>query len=119
MPAHRVQYDLGRADPGVDPGDTNSFDPRDRSNIYFPMVSAGTETRTLPRATRAGVICTLACQTASTQITVTVKSISKVPYAGSKFDCVLSVKMPKAEPAVMPGMTCSIEFGVEGGESEE
>lgn len=47
------------------------------------------------------------------ETTVTVKSVSKVPYAGTKFDCVLSVKIPKGESQIVPGMTCSIEFAAE------
>ncbi len=44
-------------------------------------------------------------------ISATVKSVSAVPYAGNKYDCVLSVKLPKAAgPAILPGMSCSIEF---------
>ena len=43
-------------------------------------------------------------------LTATVKSVSKVPYAGTKYDCVLAVKMPRVEPAIVPGMTCTIEF---------
>ena len=43
-------------------------------------------------------------------ITATVKSVSVVPFAGTKYDCVLSVKLPKGEPAILPGMSCSIEF---------
>jgi HlyD family secretion protein len=54
------------------------------------------------------------------KVTATVKSVSTVPYAGTKFDAVLSVKLPKSDPPIYPGMSCSIEFAAaEDGEDGE
>ncbi len=48
----------------------------------------------------------------------TVKMVSAIPYAGTKYDCVLSVKLPK-DAAVLPGMTCSVEFEIEASEDAQ
>lgn len=40
----------------------------------------------------------------------TVKSVSNVPYAGSKYDCVVSFRQGKDQPALMPMMGCDLEF---------
>ncbi len=40
----------------------------------------------------------------------TVTSVSLVPFAGSKFDGVLSVKLLGDTPPIVPGMTCKIGF---------
>ena len=40
----------------------------------------------------------------------TVKSVSAVPYAGGKYDCVLAVRIPGGESSIMPAMTCKVEF---------
>ncbi len=40
----------------------------------------------------------------------TVKSVSIVPYAGTKFDCVVTFRKPKQQPAILPTMTCQLEF---------
>ena len=47
------------------------------------------------------------------KLPATVKSLSYVPIANGKFDCVLTVKLGKAKPAIMPGMSCSVEFVAE------
>ena len=47
---------------------------------------------------------------ADRKIPVTVKLVSLVPLANGKHDCVLSVKLGKQQPAVMPGMSCEVEF---------
>ncbi|QDT07099.1 HlyD family secretion protein [Rubripirellula lacrimiformis] len=39
-----------------------------------------------------------------------VRSVSLVPYAGSKFDAVVQFKMPADAPAIMPTMTCHLDF---------
>ncbi|PHS02929.1 MAG: HlyD family secretion protein [Blastopirellula sp.] len=44
------------------------------------------------------------------KLTAVVESISAVPGAGNKFDCVLKVQLGKQSSAIMPGMTCNIEF---------
>ena len=46
---------------------------------------------------------------ADLEIVATVKSVGAVPYAGTNYDCVLSVKIPKAA-TVVPGMTCQVTF---------
>ena len=46
------------------------------------------------------------------KVNATIKSISTVPYAAGKYDCVLSVKLPKGEIRILPGMTCSVEFEI-------
>lgn len=43
----------------------------------------------------------------------TVTSLSYVPLANNKFDGVMTVKLGKHEPAVTPGMSCSVEFEAE------
>lgn len=43
----------------------------------------------------------------------TVKSVSTVPYAGTKFDCVVTFRQPKQQPAIQPTMTCELEFASE------
>ncbi len=45
--------------------------------------------------------------------TGTVKMVSAVPYAGSKFDCVVALRPKKQQPAILPTMTCELEFGSE------
>lgn len=47
------------------------------------------------------------------KLSATVKSLSFVPHAANKFDCVLTVKFNKDEPAVVPGMTCSVTLVTE------
>lgn len=42
----------------------------------------------------------------------TVKSVSSVPYAGSKYDCVVSFRHEKDAAMLMPVMGCDIEFEV-------
>ncbi len=49
------------------------------------------------------------------ELVATVKSVSLVPYAGAKFDCVLAVKVPKGA-SIVPGMTCTVEFTAEEAE---
>lgn len=48
----------------------------------------------------------------------TVKSVSNVPYAGSKYDCVISFRQEKEDAMLMPMMGCDIEFEV-AAETEE
>ena len=52
------------------------------------------------------------------EATGTVKSVSKVPYAGTKFDCVVTLRAGKNRPDLLPTMTCDLEFA-NGEESEE
>ena len=47
---------------------------------------------------------------ADRKLPVTVKSVSQVPQSNGKHDCVLSVKLGKQQPAVMPGMSCEVEL---------
>ena len=39
-----------------------------------------------------------------------VKSVSTVPYAGTKYDCVVSLRAGKNAPAFLPTMGCDLEF---------
>jgi HlyD family secretion protein len=39
-----------------------------------------------------------------------VKSVSSVPYAGTKYDCVVTFSKKKDQPAILPTMTCELEF---------
>ncbi len=39
-----------------------------------------------------------------------VKSVSSVPYAATKYDCVVTLKKLKASSELLPTMTCSLEF---------
>ena len=39
-----------------------------------------------------------------------VKSVSKVPYAGTKYDCVITLRKSKKLPPIVPTMTCDLEF---------
>ncbi len=39
-----------------------------------------------------------------------VKSVSRVPYAGSKYDCVVALKRSKQVGLLMPTMNCTMEF---------
>ena len=49
----------------------------------------------------------------------TVRSISSVPFAGNKFDCVLSVKLGKLAEQIVPTMGCKVEFqGSPSGEEQ-
>lgn len=49
----------------------------------------------------------------------TVKSISAVAYAGSKYDCVVVFKKDKNAPAIMPTMNCELEFKAKGDEAKQ
>lgn len=77
MSAHRVLRDLFRAfesiGPGVgnDPGNAGSITP----NLYgqiFPIVTAGSETRTLTRPDKAGILTTVVLDTDGGDLTLTV-----------------------------------------------
>ena len=39
-----------------------------------------------------------------------VKSVSAVPYAGTKYDCVVALRQSKGQPQLFPTMTCELEF---------
>ena len=39
-----------------------------------------------------------------------VKSVSLVPYAGTKYDCVVLLKGAKKAEGLVPTMTCQLEF---------
>ena len=39
-----------------------------------------------------------------------VKSLSSVPYAAGKFDCVVSVRLGKSDATIVPTMGCRVEF---------
>ncbi len=39
-----------------------------------------------------------------------VKSVSKVPYAATKYDCVVSLRTIKDAPGLIPTMTCELKF---------
>ncbi len=47
---------------------------------------------------------------ADTKINAKVKSVSKVPYVGGKYDCVVSFRKSKDQPAILPSMGCSVQF---------
>ncbi|MDA1051615.1 MAG: HlyD family efflux transporter periplasmic adaptor subunit [Planctomycetota bacterium] len=46
----------------------------------------------------------------------TIISLSYIPLANNKFDGVMSVRLENDEPAITPGMTCSVEFEAEPSE---
>ncbi len=48
-----------------------------------------------------------------THLDGTVKSVSSVPYAGSRFDCVVTFKPNKSTPVLLPTMGCDIEFAAD------
>lgn len=39
-----------------------------------------------------------------------VKSVSVVPYAGTKFDCIVSFRQTERHPEILPSMTCELKF---------
>ncbi len=49
----------------------------------------------------------------------TVKSVSSVPYAGTKYDCVVTYRQSNKDPAIMPTMTCELEFEVANGDDDK
>lgn len=40
----------------------------------------------------------------------TVKSVSSVPYVSGKYDCVVTYRKSKTQPALLPTMGCQVEF---------
>jgi hypothetical protein len=44
------------------------------------------------------------------ETTGTVKSVSSVPYGGTKYDCVVKLHQTKNQPNIRPTMTCELEF---------
>ncbi len=44
------------------------------------------------------------------EATGTVKSVATVPYAGTKYDCVVALRQTKNQPIILPTMTCELEF---------
>jgi multidrug efflux pump subunit AcrA (membrane-fusion protein) len=65
-------------------------------------VVAGAECRIWPRAFP------------NVAFNATVKSVSLVPYAGTKYDCVVTFRNRK-DTAILPSMTCDVEFAVRTG----
>ncbi len=53
------------------------------------------------------------------ETTGTVKSVSTVPYAGTKYDCVVAFRKTKQQPAILPTMTCELEFESAEAETEQ
>ena len=53
------------------------------------------------------------------QMNGTVKSVSTVPYAGTKYDCVVTFRKSKNQPDILPTMTCELEFEHDEAESAE
>ncbi len=49
----------------------------------------------------------------------TVKSVSLVPYAGTKYDGLVTFRQSKEDPAIMPTMTCELAFEVANGDDEQ
>ena len=49
----------------------------------------------------------------------TVKSVSLVPYAGTKYDCVVTCRPSKIDSAIMPTMTCELAFEVANGDDDK
>jgi multidrug efflux pump subunit AcrA (membrane-fusion protein) len=49
----------------------------------------------------------------------TVKSVSAVPYAGSKYDCVVSIRPGKNAPAFLPTMGCDLEFAAKDSDKDK
>lgn len=48
-----------------------------------------------------------------------VKSVSRIPYAGTKYDCVIAILPTKDLPAILPTMTCELEFVVQDNEEQK
>jgi multidrug resistance efflux pump len=48
-----------------------------------------------------------------------VKSVSTVPYAGTKYDCVVTFRQTKQQPTLLPIMTCELEFESAEPETEQ
>lgn len=71
MTAHRAAFDLFKLSEMADPGDAESI-VADRNPCSVPLVSAGAETRTLARPTRAGTLLNLYMRTDGGDITLTV-----------------------------------------------
>ena len=71
MTAHKAAFDLFKTQEAADPGNAKSIVP-DRSPHVVPLVSAGVETRTLPRPTRVGTLVYLYMRTDGGDITLTV-----------------------------------------------
>ena len=46
------------------------------------------------------------------KITASVREVSKVPIAPGKFDLITDVNLPKDASAILPGMSCKLEFVV-------
>ncbi len=68
------------------------------------------EEKNLPVVTR-GTKCTIRFNAHTDFETKgTVKSVSDVPYAGTKYDCVVAIGGSKKQPKLMPTMTCELEF---------
>ncbi len=44
------------------------------------------------------------------ETTGSVKSVSTVPYASTKYDCVVALRSSKKQPMILPTMTCEMEF---------
>lgn len=43
----------------------------------------------------------------------TVKSVSPIAYAGTKHDCVITLRKTKTQPDILPTMSCDLEFVIE------
>lgn len=49
----------------------------------------------------------------------TIKSVSLVPYAGAKYDCIATFRASRQQPAILPTMTCELQFAVKDGDSDD
>ncbi|QDT08309.1 HlyD family secretion protein [Stieleria marina] len=70
----------------------------DLDEKHLALVKQGAKCKIVPRAF------------ADETFSGTVKSVSRVPYAGSKFDCVVSFRVDKDQPELLPAMGCDLEF---------
>lgn len=69
---------------------------------------------------KAGTKCKVTTKAVPDFETVgTVKSVSPVPFAGTKYDAVVTFRRPKDLPQVMPTMTCDLEFEVAGHDDDD
>jgi HlyD family secretion protein len=58
-----------------------------------------------------GANCTVTCKAfPDFETTATVKSVSLLPYAGNKYDCILTFKSQQDQPDILPTMTCELAF---------
>ncbi|MGB7345205.1 MAG: HlyD family efflux transporter periplasmic adaptor subunit [Pirellulaceae bacterium] len=73
----------------------------DLDEKHLSLVKAGVKCKVIPRAYSDAAISGL------------VKSVSSVPYAGSKYDCLVTFRSGKGQPDLTPAMSCDLELEAE------